>query len=68
MNKLASAFTVVAIAGTANYAAAQNQLETTLDLAIRSMMDEGSKVSYGERIIGSDGSVEYVDLVVTVPG
>ncbi len=67
MNKLVATFTAVAIAGTANYAVAQNQLETTLDLVVRGMMDEGSTVSYDERVIGDDGSVEYVNLVISAP-
>lgn len=67
MKKLVTAFTVVAIVGSAPYAVAQNQLETTLDLVVRGMMDEGADVSYSERIIGADGSVEYTDLVISEP-
>jgi len=67
MRKLVSAFTTVAIISSASYAVAQNQLETTLDLAVRGMMDEGTDVSYAERIIGADGSVEYTDLVIAAP-
>lgn len=67
MKKLVTAFTVVAIVGSTSYAVAQNQLETTLDLVVRGMMDEGADVSYAERIIGADGSVEYTDLVISEP-
>jgi len=67
MKKLVTAIAAVAIVSSASYAVAQNQLETTLDLAIRGMMDDGATVSYDERIIGADGSVEYTDLVITAP-
>lgn len=67
MKKLITAFTTVAIIGSASYAVAQNQLETTLDLVMRGMMDNDAEVSYGERIIGDDGSVEYTDLVIAAP-
>jgi hypothetical protein len=67
MKKLVTAFTTVAIIGSASYAVAQNQLETTLDLVVRGMMDDGAEVSYDERIIGADGSVEYTDLVIAAP-
>ncbi len=67
MKKLVTAFTTVAIVSSASYAAAQNQLETTLDLVVRGMMDDGTEISYDERIIGSDGAVEYTDLVIAAP-
>jgi hypothetical protein len=67
MNKIATACVAVVIASNATYVVAQNQLKTTLDLAIRGMMDDGAEVSYGERIIGADGSVEYIDLVISDP-
>jgi len=67
MKKLVTAFTTVAIVSSASYAVAQNQLETTLDLVVRGMMDDGAEVSYGERIIGGDGSVKYTDLVIAAP-
>ncbi len=67
MKKLVTAFTTVAIVSSASYAIAQNQLETTLDLVVRGMMDDGTDVSYGERIIGGDGSVKYTDLVIAAP-
>lgn len=67
MKKLVSACTAVAIVGSTSYAIAQNQLETTLDLAVRGMMDEGATVTYDERLIGADGSVEYVNLVISAP-
>jgi len=67
MKKLVTAFTTVAVIGSASYAVAQNQLETTLDLVVRGMMDDGAEVSYDERIIGADGSVEYIDLIIAAP-
>ena len=67
MKKLVTAITTVAIIGSASYAVAQNQLETTLDLVVRGMMDDGAAISYDERIIGADGSVEYTDLVIAAP-
>ena len=67
MKKLATAFTAVAIISSASYAVAQNQLETTLDLVVRGMMDDGAEISYDERIISADGSVEYTDLVIAAP-
>ena len=67
MKKFVAAFTAVAIVSSASYAVAQNQLETTLDLVVRGMMDDGAEVSYAERIIGADGSVEYTDLVISEP-
>ncbi len=67
MKKLLTAFATIAIVSSATYVVAQNQLETTLDLAVRGMMDDGSDVSYAERIIGANGSVEYTDLVISAP-
>ena len=67
MRNLSVTVATIALIGSANYVVAQNQLETTLDLAIRGMMDEGAEVSYDERVIGADGSVEYIDLVITAP-
>ncbi len=67
MKKLVTAFTSVAFLGSASYALAQNQLETTLDLVVRGMMDDGAEISYDERVIGADGSVEYTDLVIAAP-
>lgn len=67
MRNLTISVATVALLGSASFVVAQNQLETTLDLAIRGMMEEGTKVSYDERIIGADGSVEYINLVITEP-
>ena len=67
MKNLLTAVTTVAIVSSASYALAQNQLETTLDLVVRGMMDDGAEISYDERIVGADGSVEYIDLVIAAP-
>lgn len=67
MKKLVTAFTVVVFVSSVSYASAQNQLETTLDLMVRGMMDDGAMITYDERIIGTDGSVEYIDLVIAAP-
>lgn len=67
MRNLTLSLATIALLGSASFAVAQNQLETTLDLAIRGIMDDGTSVSYDERIIGADGSVEYIDLVISAP-
>ena len=67
MQKIISGFTAIAIVSSASYAIAQNQLETTLDLMVRGMMDGGVEVSYDERILGTNGSVEYTNFVIAAP-
>lgn len=67
MKKLVSAFTVVAIVGATSYAVAQNQLETTLDLVVRGIMVDGADVSYSDRIVEDDGSVKYMNVVISTP-
>lgn len=67
MKKLTTTVATLALLGSANYAVAQNQLETTLDLIVQGMMEDGSEVSYSERLIGNNGSVEYKDFVIAAP-
>ena len=67
MQRIISGFTAIAIISSASYSIAQNQLETTLDLMVRGMMDDGVAVSYDERIIGADGSVKYTNFVIEAP-
>ena len=65
MNKLSVTVSAIALLGSTSYGLAANQLETVLDLAFRGIIEEGSDVSYDERIIGDDGSVEYINLVIS---
>ncbi len=67
MKNLGLAVTTVTLLSSASYALAANQLETVMDLAFRDMIDDGVEVTYDDRIIGGDGSVEYKNLVITDP-
>lgn len=67
MNKLSVTVSAIALLGSTSYGLAANQLETVLDLAFRGIIEEGSDISYDERIIGDDGSVEYINLVISSP-
>ncbi len=67
MNKLGATTAALALLAGTSPALAQNSLETTLDLMIRGMIDDGSQVTYDDRITGGDGSVEYRNLSITSP-
>lgn len=67
MRKLAIATTAVVIASGATFVYAQNQLDTVMDLAVQGMLSEGASVTYDDRNIGGDMSVEYTNLVITDP-
>ncbi len=65
MSRIAVTTTAIALLGSATCALAANDLQTTLDLAVRGMIDAGSEVAYSDRVVGNDGSVLYKDLVIT---
>ncbi len=67
MRKLVIATTAVVIASGATFVYAQNQLDTVMDLAVQGMLSEGATVTYDDRNIGGDMSVEYTNLVITDP-
>lgn len=67
MNKLGITVSAIALLSSATYTFAANQLETVLDLAFREMLSEGADISYDNRIIGDDGSVEYINLKIIDP-
>ncbi len=67
MKNLGIAVTTATLLSGATYVQAANQLETVMDLAFREMIDEGAEVTYDDRIIGGDGSVEYKNLVIADP-
>ncbi len=67
MNKLGVTTTALALLGSTSFALAQNSLETTLDLMVRGMIDDGSQVTYDDRITGNDGSVEYRNVTIVSP-
>lgn len=67
MRKLVIATTAVAIASGATFVYAQNQLETVMDLAVQGMTSEGATITYDDRNIGGDMSVEYTNLSITDP-
>lgn len=65
MKKLVIATTAAVIASGATFVYAQNQLDTVMDLAVQGMLGEGMTVTYDDRNIGSDMSVEYTNVEIS---
>lgn len=59
-------FSAVALVTSSTIALAANDLETTLDLAIRGMMSDGLQVHYDDKIV-QDGWVEYRGVEIVNP-
>ncbi len=67
MNKFGVATTAVIFAGSASIASAQATLEQMVDLFEAAITAEGGEISYDDRNVSGDGSVEYQGFSLTDP-
>ena len=67
MNKFGVAAAAVALAGTSTLANAQASLDDMLNLFEAGAKAEGAEITFSDRIVSGDGTVEYRDLSITDP-
>ncbi len=67
MNKLGVAVSAVALVTGATFVQAQTTFEQMVDLFEAGAAAEGVEITFSDRIVGGDGSVEYRDFSLTDP-